>query len=870
MPLAPGTLLGNYEIVALLGVGGMGQVYKALDRKLERYVALKLLPGPVSGGAEKERFLQEARAASALDHANIGTIYTIEETPEGELYIVMACYEGETLQSKIRRGRLPASQAVDLAIQVANGLSAAHAKGIVHRDVKPSNVMVTSQGVKLLDFGLAKFPGSDPLTRTGTTIGTPAYMSPEQTMSHPMDPRTDIWSLGVVLYEMLTGRLPFKADSVPATMMAIATEPPRPIEDVAAELETVVYRCLAKDPAERYQSCREMINDLGRIRISGDMPTQTLAGTSDALLDRARAASSRPVGSGSAGKLSRTLAVRKPALLGAMVVVVAAALWIIRPLHLGGPAAPAEKHVTVLPFTNIGGDPASAAVCDGLLETLTSRLSGLAGSGQSLWVVPASEVRRRKVTDPTQAQHDLGASLVVTGSVQRERGGGVRLTVNLIDTRTSPPRQIGSEVVDDRQGDFSAVQDKAVVTLARLLAVELNPRALGRSTGESGATPGAYENYLKGVGFLQRYDKTGNLDTAIQLFEKASQEDPRFALAYARLGEAIWMKTRVNPDPAMIEKALADCRRAAEINDQLAPIHVTLGKIHSGNGKYDLAVQEFQRALELDAHSADAYQGLARAYEFLGRPADAEANFQKAIALRPDYWDGYNSLGSFYYRQEKYPKAAEAYRRVLELTPDNSAAYSNLGVVLHRMGDETGARSMYEKSIALNPTYAAYSNLAGIYYISGEYAKAAEAYEQSLKLSDRDYRPWGGLAAAYAGAGRQDKARAAYERALQVAEGEAATNPNRGDTQSYLALYSARLGRREDAFKHIGSALALAPSEGRVWYTAVLVYTSLGEKRQALDALKEALAHGFPKKTVQADPDTRELRNDQEFRALMQ
>ena len=871
MPLPAGTRLGSYEIISLLGAGGMGQVYKALDAKLSRHVALKLLPGPLSGGADKERFLLEARAASALDHPNIGTIYTIEETPEGELYIVMACYDGETLQTKIRRGHLPASQATDIAMKVAAGLGAAHAKGIVHRDVKPSNIMVTPQGVKLLDFGLAKIPNADALTITGTTVGTPAYMSPEQALSQVIDHRTDIWSLGVVLYEMLSGRLPFKADSIPGTMMAIATAAPPPLEDIPPEIETVVYRCLAKDPGERYQSCRELVDELSQIRISGDNPTQTIAVSSDSELGLARRASSRPIGirPATADGRSRTHPIRKPAMWGALIALAASGLWLFRPLRFSGPANPSEKHVTVLPFNNIGNDPASAAVCDGLLETLTSRISSLAGPGQSLWVVPASEVRRQKVTDPTQAQHDLGATLVVTGSVHRD-AGGVRLTVNLIDTGSTPPRQIGSEVIDDKFGDFSAVQDKAVVTLARLLSVELNPRALGRSTGEGGAAPAAYEMYLKGVGYMQRYDKPGNLDTAVDLFEKATREDPRFALAYARLGEAIWMKTRVSPEPAMVERALASCRRAAEINDQLAPVHVTLGRVHVGTGKYDLALQEFQRALQLDANSADAYQQVARAYEYLGRPADAEASLHKAIALRPDYWDGYNSLGSYFVRQSQYPKAAEAFRKVLELTPDNSAAYSNLGVVLNRMGDRQEARAMYEKSIALNPSYPVYNNLAGIYYLAGDYAKSVDAYERSLKLNDRDHRPWGGLAAAYSALGQPDKARAAWERALKIGEADAAKMPNDSDKQSYVALYNARLGRREQALKSIGTALALSPNDSHVLYTALQVHAAFGDKVRALDYLKQALAHGASKQSVLNDPDLRDLRSDPAFRSLIQ
>ena len=360
-----------------------------------------------------------------------------------------------------------------------------------------------------------------------------------------------------------------------------------------------------------------------------------------------------------------------------------------------------EEHIAVLPFENVGNDPANEQVSAGLMDSLASRLTNLEAGKQSLWVVPTSEVRRQKISDPASALRQLGATVAVEGSLRRE-GQTIHMTVNLIDTKTL--RQIGSIPLEDRAGDFSSLEDEAVTRLAKLLHLEMTPEML-RASGTA-VNAGAYELYLKALGYTQRYDKAGNLDSAITALDSAVKADPRFALGFAQLGEAYRLKYQMDKDKKWIEEALANCEKAQQLDDRLPAVYVTLGKIHGSTGKYDLALQEYQRALQLDPRNADAVIGLADSYDSAGRTADAEAAFRKAIALRPDSWDGYNSLGAFLDDHQRYDEAIAQFRHAIELTPDNAPLYLNLAAVYIDMGDPKRlpeAEEMLRKSIALTP-----------------------------------------------------------------------------------------------------------------------------------------------------------------------
>lgn len=861
--LPVGERVGDYQILGIVGAGGMGVVYKALDLKLERTVALKFLSQDMNiGEKEKERFLREAKAASALDHTNIGVIHGLEETPDGQLFIVMAYYEGKTLAQRMREGPFPVDEAVGIAIQMARGLSEAHGRNIVHRDIKPSNLILTSQNVlKIVDFGLAFVVSTTTATQSLGIAGTVAYMSPEQAMGKLLDQRSDIWSAGVVLAEMFTGRHPFQRDNLSSVVLAIMHEPPLQLDGVPVELQKTVYRALAKDPANRYQSAQEMLADLQRLKV--DDTALTLTARPEEMGAYVKHASSPSGAAAPARKPGRRWMVAAASvivlLLLVLLLVPSTRQRIADVLSAGN-----EKHIAVLPFDNIGNNPANEPLAQGLMDSLTSRLSNLDVGQQSLWVVPATEVRRRKVVDPTAALRELGATLVVKGSIVRD-GKDVRLTVNLINAKTL--RQIGSAEFQDRAGDFSTLQDEAVSRLAQLMHIAVTPDML-RNTGGV-VVPVAYESYLKALGYIQRYDKPGNLDLAIQELTSAVQTDPRFALGYAGLGQAYQLKYLVDPNPHWIDEASANCKRAAGLNDRLPIVYVTLGRIHDDTGKYDLAVQEFQHALQLNPRDADALNGMANAYEKAGRVADAEATFKRAAALRSDYWDGYNALGLFYDRQGRYPDSIAQLQHAIELTPDNAQAYFNLGAVYIDTGDSKefpAAEQALKKSIELSPSYPAYANLGYLYLQEKRYAESAAATEKALQLNDKNFAVWQNLANAYSWLNEKDKAAAAHEKELELLEQTARVKPRDAQILSTLALRYAKKKQRDKAMIRLQEALALSPNDPGVLMNAGEVYEDLGERGKALDYVGRGLQKGYPLNTLKNNPDLQKLLSDPNFR----
>jgi serine/threonine-protein kinase len=861
---------GKYEIVGRAGAGGMGVVYKARDLKLERIVALKFLPDEVSGNPQsKAQFMKEARIASSLDHPNIGTIHGVEDADDGRAFIVMAFYEGLSLASQIAGRALPAADVVNMASQVAAGLGEAHSKNIVHRDIKPSNIMITKSGVvKIVDFGIARL-AQQTATWTQATSGTAGYMSPEQTLGHTVDQRTDLWSLGVVMAEALTGHHPFQRDSMPATMLAVLHSPPAELPGVPLELQRIVYRSLAKEPHERYQTCSEMLHELEEVKPLLGPGSLRASRTSSSGTNRL-AASLAAASKSALHPLSVTpRRAWLPWLIASasLIVLAIASVFFFTPLRNRLQASIASnnlRHVAVLPFDNIGNDPKNEAIVEGITDSLSGKLSNLDSGGQTLWVVPSSEVRRLRVTNPADALKQLNANLVVQGSVARD-GQAVRLNVSLIDANNL--RQLGSAQLEDRAGDLSALQDEAVTRLAGMMKINVSA-ALLHDAGST-ANPAAYEDYLSALGYMQRYDKPGNLDLATQALESAIKTDPQFALGFAQLGEAYRLKNQVDPNPRWLAEAVANCKRAVEIDPRLAATHNTLARIQEVNGQHDLALQEFQRALDIDPRDAAALIGLARIYENSGRIADAEAAYQKASALRPDSWDALDELGTFYDRQGKYQQAIDQYKKALALTPDNAQVYLNLGATYldwGRPGDLESAEKALQQSINLHPSYPAYANLGNLYLDRQRYAEAAAATEKALALNDRDYNVWNNLVITYEWLKQPEKVNAARDRMQSLLEQAVKLQPEDAVAQAYLAIIFAHTQQREKALGHARTALALSPNDPYVLSNIAQAYEVLGQRKQAVSSFQSALQKGYAWNQAQSDPDMQGLLADPAFK----
>ena len=890
MPPSVGMRFSRFELVSRIGAGGMGDVWRAHDNDLHRDVAVKFLPERfASDPARLGRFAQEARAASSLNHPNIVTIHEIGET-SGLPYIVMELVDGQTLREILlaQEGKpVPTRRLLEIGAQAADGLAKAHAAGIVHRDLKPENVMVTADGfVKVLDFGLAKLraegtprPGQargvggaelwfdsgqatwpespSPHTAVGAVIGTAGYMSPEQARGKAVDFRSDQFTLGAILYELATGRQAFRRDSPAQTIASIIEDSPEPLTTrnptLPPPLRWVIERCLAKDPAERYASTLDLARELRGLR-------ERLA--------EAGSSGSSPSGISGFGPRQRPLALALLAL-----VAIPVATWLGPPaieratLALGLRSIPAQKHIAVLPFRSPSATPEDKALADGVVELLTVRLAQLERFRGTLWVEPSASVLQAGVTSAERAFRALGVNLVVTGSVQRLEGRLV-LTATLEDARRN--RALRAVTASGPDALVDAVVSMLALELDAGETAFLHASASGVAEASTlTAQALGYIAYSEGRSALERYDQSQRLERAIGLFNRALEQDPRYALAHAGLGEAYWRLYLNERRPDLVPLAEQHCERALALDDLLATPWITLGMIRAGTGRADQALLDLQKALDRDPRNPDAYRERGLALQKLGRFEEAEATYRKAIELRPELWSSHSYLASFLYSRGRMPEAEAAFRAALALAPENARVLSNLGGILHVQGRLEEAESYYRQALAIQAWPTAAANLAALQFDQKRYADAARTLEQAVAGGTRNYRTWQALASArYWAPGERGKAREAYARAAALAEEQRRVDPKDAVLVATLADCYAMLGEKDKARRTAGEALALGPEDHEVAALVAGVHEQLGEREAALRFLGRALREGHPRELVLTDPTFDELRRDPRFAKL--
>ncbi len=654
-----GRTVSHYRILAKLGEGGMGVVYKAEDTALQRTVALKFLPPELSRDADaKQRFLHEARAAARLDHPNICAVYEVGEA-DGQLFLAMACYEGMTLREKLKEGPLPWAEAAALAMQAAAGLSEAHAHGIVHRDIKPANLFVTAKGqVKILDFGLAKLAGASVLTQTGTTVGTAHYMSPEQARGEAVDARSDLWSLGAVLYELVAGRPPFRGEYAQAVIYGILNEEPPPLAEVApdapAALAGVVTKCLAKDPAARPAAAWELADALAGC-LGLEAPTA-------------------PV-SYKAPRAARPWWRRWPAAAAALVVLWAAAGVLILLNSRLGNGAPAETiRLAVLPFANLSGDPEQEYLSDGLTQEMITQLGRLHPDGLS--VIARTSIMRYKKSDKSvdQIGRELNVDYVLEGSAARE-GNRVRIAAELI--HTADQTQLWADSFEREMSGILTLQSAVAREVAEALALELLPDEAARLMSTQTVDPEAYEAYLKGNAHWQKLTPA-DLSTALHYFQLVLEKDPDYAPAHAGIA-SVWIgrnQMGISPPHEAGPKATAAALRAIELDENCAGAHEALGLVRTCvDWDWNKAWPEWRRALELNPNAASVHAFYAHFLLMMGQAAKALPHNRRAIELDP-----FNPLFHAFHAvvllaQRRFDESMAAAREALRLQPDHPVAH---------------------------------------------------------------------------------------------------------------------------------------------------------------------------------------------------
>ncbi len=831
-PLKKGHQLGPYQIEELLGAGGMGEVYRASDTRLPRDVAIKILPPHFASDPYRlGRFIAEAQTIAAVNDSRICTLYDIGEE-DGIRFLVMELVKGETLASKLLSGPLPIHKTVRYAGQVAVALAEAHSKGVVHRDVKPANIIISSDdNAKLVDFGVARRPVShETATRTGMTepgvvVGTPKYMSPEQQRGGPVDARADIFSLGVVIFECLTGELPVKGKFR---------------RGVPRDLRALVKSCLEKDASNRPDSAKWLAEELERFKT----PTSLWA------------------------RHRTTIAAASLA-----VVLLMGLVWLIqkRPPTQSAVASGPSPHLTALPCDAPAVTLDVASLCDGLTEVLVGRLLGLTAS-QPLQVTTLAEAVRRNSHTIDSARASLGATRVLSGMVQ---AGGDRFSV---EYRVTDARS--GQVLDRRSFSLAGVdafteQDRIAGWLVRLFGFNLTHPEREALFAQRTKNPQAYESYLRGLGALRVRRNGGSLDQALTALATAVELDSGFAPAGAAHGFAGIMKASQPPEKSWIEQALAACEKAVAVDRRLAEGHGCRGQALHALGRHPEAAAALEAAVTADPTYDDGHALLGLEQERdLHDFAAAEGTFRRAVKQRPGSWAPHAWLGNFFRRQARFEEAIAEFEKVVQLVPDSARALGILSGPLMYVGRYDEALAACERSVNQEPTLEGLGNCGMTYYRMRQFDKAAVKLQRARELAPGNHQVIGNLARIYHYAGKRSEATALHAEAIELARAERLVPATKDALHVALAEYCAKTGRRAEALDQLRQVgldrfASTRASDPHLLFFAAVVYHQLGERKDALSWLERALDWGLPVAELRAFPELDDLKSDPDFQRLV-
>ena len=845
LTLSTGSVIGRYKVLSPLGAGGMGEVYLAEDTTLGRRVALKILPLHSSSDEDRlRRFEQEARSASALNHPNIITIHEVG-SQDGARFIATEFIEGETLRKRLKQSPLNPRESVEVAIQIASALSAAHQAGIIHRDIKPENVMLRPDGyVKVLDFGIVKLtekfadsggdqrresgdPQSSVSTEKNIVMGSPNYMSPEQARGLPVDGRTDIFSLGVLLYEMLTARKPFEGETTSDIIVSILERRQQrlsEISEVPQGLEHIVDKALAKDRETRYQTVNELLVDLKRLKRRMDFE----AGLDDSFLPDSSSESTVPLtleqdarptlrqGAGEksdgltarlGASLSHLLAQsgRRNSMILTIVVLIGvgagAFFYFSRSPVLPGQIAKPIDSIAVLPFVNESDDPNTEYLSDGITESLINNLS----QSRSLRVMSRNSVFRYKgeQVDARQVRRELGVQGVLNGRIV-QRGDNLSIKIELVDARDDT--QIWGEQYNRKLSDVLAMQEEIARQISQKLQLKLggeDERRVGKHFTDD---PEAYKLYLKGRFYWSKRTEDG-LKKGIEYFNQAIEKDPSYALAYAGLADcyAILVELEASPPTELYPKVKAAAQKALDMDDSLAEAHTSLGAAYEYEWNWAEAEKQYKRAVELNPSYATAHHWYAAYLISRMRSAEAIREMQRALELDPLSLIVNTSMGRVLYGAGQYDRAVEQLKKTLDLDRNFAEAHFQLAMVYEqkRMFDDAVREFQKAADLFNDPMMKAW--IARTYALAGKRAEAERVLSEVKALSKQKYASPYPMASIYAALGQKDFAFEWLERVYK----------DHSYYVVWLNIDRAFDGLRSDArFQDLLNRIGIAPQSG--------------------------------------------------------